>query len=123
MTFCVYCFKKIDSLRDPCPYCGAPAVYKSDFNTFGRQGDKTNDIENITESEKDDYIIKSEVSRLYSRGMECYKTGRAYLASKNKSSARREFQRALKYFETILKIDPTHIEARELRSKCLQKMT
>ena len=122
MTFCVYCFKKIDSLRMKCPHCGAPPVYKSDFNSFGQSSIKQAEIDGIPESDKENYLAGLEIKRLFSRGLECYETGRAYLTSKNLSTARRDFQRALKYFEAILKIDPANKEAREFRSKCLQKM-
>ena len=29
MAFCVNCFKKIESMHEPCPYCDAPAIKKA----------------------------------------------------------------------------------------------
>jgi hypothetical protein len=123
MTFCVYCLKKIDSLHEPCPYCSAPPVKKSKIDHTEQHTELIKQIENAAPEEKIEYLNKFEAERLFSRGLECFNKGKAYHATKNRSSARKEFQRALKYFEQLLQIDPVNPEVRELRSKCLQKMT
>lgn len=70
-----------------------------------------------------EYTINAEIQRLMKRGIECYNTGKAWLATKNRQSARKDFQRAVKYFDTVLKIDPENQQAKELRAKSMHKIS
>jgi len=123
MTFCFTCFKKIDSLREPCPYCGAPALKKEaepeplpqDFLLDSNDPEKEMMIK--------EYAVEAEIHRLMKRGIECYNKGKAWLATKNKQSARKDFQRAVRYFDSVLKIDPGNQRARELRAKSMHKIS
>jgi RNA polymerase subunit RPABC4/transcription elongation factor Spt4 len=63
-----------------------------------------------------------EIERLIKRGEECYRSGKAWQGAKDRTRARKEFQRAFKYYEIVLKIDPENEAAREARAKCLFKM-
>ena len=64
----------------------------------------------------------TEIKRLTERGDDCFNSGKAWLGAKDRSRARKEFQRAFNYYETVLKLDPENDYAREARSKCLFKM-
>ncbi len=66
--------------------------------------------------------MAEEIARLMKRGEECFKSGKAWLGAKDRSRARKEFQRAFNYYETILKLDPDNEPAREARARCLFKM-
>jgi hypothetical protein len=66
--------------------------------------------------------VDEEIDRLMKRGAERFKSGKAWLGAKNRPRARKEFQRAFKYYETILKLDPEFGPAKEARAKCLLKM-
>jgi tetratricopeptide (TPR) repeat protein len=66
--------------------------------------------------------VNEEIDRLMKRAEERFKSGKAWLGAKNRPRARREFQRAFKYYENILKLDPDFGPAKEARAKCLLKM-
>jgi hypothetical protein len=66
--------------------------------------------------------VGDEVARLMKRGEECFNSGKSWLGAKDKTRARKDFQRAFKYYETILKLDPENDTAKEARAKCLLKM-
>lgn len=122
MPFCFNCFNKIETLRLPCPHCGAPALYKNKVIEGEPDRDIKKKIEELPREELENYLNEEECERLFKRGFDCYTKGKAWLAQKDRQKARTELQRALKYFENILKIDPAHERARELRAKCVQKM-
>jgi hypothetical protein len=63
-----------------------------------------------------------QVNRLMARALERYEAGRAWLGSKDRKKARREFQKAFNCYGEVLKIDPNNMEAREFRARCLQKI-
>ena len=65
---------------------------------------------------------EKEIERLLKRGDECFSSGRAWLGAKDRSRARKEFQRAYNYYNTVLKLDPDNQPARDARAKCLFKM-
>ena len=75
-------------------------------------------IEDSEDSQDKEY----EIERLAQRGDDCFKSGKAWLGAKDRTRARKNFQRAFKYYETILKLDPSNEKARDARSKCLFKM-
>ena len=70
----------------------------------------------------DEEDLKFELARLMERANARFEAGRAWLGSKDRAKARREFERAFKYYGEILKVNPTHQQAREYRAKCLQKI-
>jgi tetratricopeptide (TPR) repeat protein len=120
MAFCINCFKKIDSMREPCPHCGAPALYKSNESPDIDTGNM--DLDNIPEAEKGDVQKNLEIQRLLKRGIECFNKGKAWVATNDRARAKKDFQRAVKYFERVLKLDPSNREARDFRTKSVQKM-
>jgi hypothetical protein len=65
---------------------------------------------------------KLEAGRLIKRGDDCFDSGKAWLGAKNRAHARKDFQRAFKYYNCVLRLDPTNDKVREARSKCLLKM-
>ena len=77
-------------------------------------------IENFETLDIED--LQLQVSRLMERANERFEAGRAWLGSKNRAKARKEFERAFNYFGEILKLDPSNAIAREYRAKCLQKI-
>ena len=119
-----------------CPICNA--VQNKTYNPGLDNVDKklvntptvlsANDTESIYNNSLDqdtsDYTEDRdlEIARLMKRGDECFSSGKAWIGAKDRSRARKEFQRALNYYETVLKLDPDFEPAREARAKCLFKM-
>lgn len=123
MPFCFNCLKNIDSLYEPCPHCGTPPLKKSPKPIQVQKEELINQLSGVSETEKQDIIIKIETERLLERGIECFNKGKAWLSIKNRTAARKEFQRALKYFDSVLKVDPVNKVARDYRSKASQKIS
>jgi hypothetical protein len=89
---------------------------------YGSENTENNAYNNSTGESEFEGDVEEEIDRLMKRGEECFKSGKAWLGAKDRSRARKEFQRAFKYYEIILKLDPDYEPAREARSKCLFKM-
>jgi tetratricopeptide (TPR) repeat protein len=123
MSFCFNCFRKLETLREPCPYCSAPALKKEKSDPLELNPEDVRRLENLPQYELEGYVGEMEIDRLLKRGQQCYQQGKAWIAMKNRKNARKDFQRALKYYENVLRLDSSNNEAREFRGKCLQKMT
>jgi hypothetical protein len=89
---------------------------------YGSEAKENNTNENSNGTPAFDGDVNEEIDRLMKRGAERFKSGKAWLGAKNRPRARREFQRAFKYYENILKMDPEYGPAKEARAKCLLKM-
>lgn len=122
MAFCINCFKKIESMYEPCPHCGAPPIKKSQPDPTEERKLLMKKIEEAPAEEREELISRLEIDRIMKRGIECYLNGKAWLAVKDRDRARKEFQRALKYFDRVLKIDSTNRDARDFRAKASQKI-
>ena len=123
-----------------CPICGVEqsigiSTQNSINNLSTSSTSSDNRVDNITQklvsspskliletSEHDAEQRKLETERMIKRGDECFSSGRAWLGAKKRKLARREFQRAFKYYDNVLKLDPNNEKVREARSKCLLKM-
>ena len=119
-----------------CPICDAVQnkIYNSGLDNIDNKLVSTptilttNDSEsfynNSLNDESPDYTEdrEQEIVRLMKRGDECFNSGKAWIGAKDRSRARKEFQRAFNYYETVLKLDPDFEPAREARAKCLFKM-
>ena len=127
MKFMVSCIKCNSTLGDnviTCPICGTnqSSAEAVDLDNVSKQLTSSATIMIQGDSE-DEYVdTKLEVERLIKRGDDCFNSGKKWRGTKDRSRARREFQRAFKYYETVLKLDPTNEKARNARSKCLMKM-
>lgn len=127
MARCINCGTNIGKEVEVCPICEAGQVrsYNPGIDNVDRQltsspsllfGDRFSDNQEYIENEK------KEIARLIKRGDECFNSGKAWIGAKDRSRARKEFQRAFNYFETVLKMDPDNEIAREARARCLFKM-
>jgi tetratricopeptide (TPR) repeat protein len=114
---------KIDSMYESCPHCGAPAIKKNQPNIEEERKLIIKRIEEVPVEERGNLLVQIEIERIFKRGLECYANGKAWLAVKNRERARKDFQRALKYFNQVLKIDSTNNEAREYRAKTARKIS
>lgn len=66
--------------------------------------------------------LPQQVRHLLERANERFEAGRAWLGTKDRAKARKEFERAFNYYGEILRLDPSNAQAREYRAKCLQKI-
>jgi RNA polymerase subunit RPABC4/transcription elongation factor Spt4 len=130
MTHCMNCGTILGDEVEVCPICDARQLYRPYNNINNFDTKFTNKPTRVSQSGYDNTHIDEELStdelveieRLVRRAEECFNSGKAWLGSKDRSRARKEFQRAFKYYETILKIDPDNEIAKENRAKCLLKM-
>ena len=124
MGKCVKCSSILGEDVEICPICGADQstgdyVEIPNVDNKFTSGPSILSQELIELEEKDK---KLEVDRLIKRGDECFNSGKAWLGAKDRSRARKDFQRAFNYYETALKILPDNERVREMRAKCLFKM-
>ena len=128
MAHCMICGTILGDEVEVCPICNAKQVYRPYNNLDNMDQKLTNTPSRIlqmvdeggyTEPSQEDL---KEVERLIIRAEECFRSGKAWLGAKDRSRARKDFQRAFKYYETILKLDPENEIAKENRAKCLLKM-
>jgi tetratricopeptide (TPR) repeat protein len=124
MGKCVKCSSILGEGVEICPICGADQS-TGDFVEIPNVDNKLTSgpsilSQELIESEEQDR--KLEVDRLIKRGDECFNSGKAWLGAKDRSRARKDFQRAFNYYETALKILPDNERVREMRAKCLFKM-
>jgi tetratricopeptide (TPR) repeat protein len=117
MPICPKCSTWLDIHEALCPICGAPKPDETPAKD-------TSPAQESLETTKVDTAdrTRAEIERLYRRGIECMETARKWHAMKNKYQSNREYQRAIKYFERVLKLDPTHEDARFKRDRCLYKI-
>ncbi len=128
MTKCSSCGASLADDVAVCPICNAsqPQNYNEELDNIDKKLSSSpsllfkNELYENSFGNADEREF--EVDRLLKRGDECFQSGKAWLGAKDRTRARKEFQRAFKYYETILKIDPDNEVAREARTKCLLKM-
>ncbi len=112
---------------DVCPICGADQThdYEAKIDNIDKKLTSSPSIL-ISDSSQFEYENEEskqlELERLVKRGDECFTSGKKWLGAKDRTRARKEFQRAFNYYDTALKMDPTNSKIREMRSKCLFKM-
>lgn len=124
MAKCIKCSSLLGEGVEVCPICGAGQPPNEGTNIEYSNDTLTNSPSILTQidSEESQENQKEELERLIQRGDECFNSGKAWLGAKDRSRARKEFQRAFSYYETVLKMDPGNNKVREARSKCLCKM-
>ena len=152
MAFCENCYAEIRIGERTCPQCGnqqrlwweecgLKGIFKetpsrtsirpeaSSFEPINDPNPNTTlESENMDSEDQEDFSsfdleqMQPHVDRLLERAQERYEAGRAWLGSKDRIKARREFQKAFNYFGEVLKLDPSNEQAREFRAKCLQKI-
>ncbi len=126
MGYCIECGAMVGADVEKCPICGAkqPTVEYVDLDGVPiRQIDPTSSTRNGNGSAGTNIQKQQdEVLRLLGRGDECFESGKAWLGMKDRVRARKEFQRAFKYYETVLKLDPNNEMACKGRAGCMSKM-
>ena len=124
MISCIKCGSTLGSDVYICPICGAnqSSANDVDLDNVSRKLSSSASILIRDTSEEDIMEQKLEIERLIKRGDECFKSAKAWQGAKDKSKARKEYQRAFKYYETVLRLDPNNERIREARAKCLFKM-
>jgi len=128
MAKCKICGASLADEVVVCPICDSnqPENYYEGLDNIDKKLSSSPSL--FFKKEQEDNIfgnaegMEFEVERLLKRGEDCFKSGKAWLGAKDRTRARKEFQRAFKYYETVLKIDPDNEVAREARTKCLFKM-
>jgi tetratricopeptide (TPR) repeat protein len=107
-----------------CPICGADQSSAKDVNldNVSKQLTSSASILIHGQAEYDINERKLEIERLIQRGDDCFKSAKAWQGAKDKSRARKDYQRAFKYYDSVLKMDPENNKIRDLRAKCLFKM-
>jgi hypothetical protein len=107
-----------------CPICGAGQPEKADEKLDNVDSSLSSSpsvlslAESVIDTDGSDNSLdtdekENEIDRLTQRGDDCFNSGKAWLGAKDRSRARKEFQRAFKYYETILKLDPSNVKARD----------
>ena len=128
MSNCVKCNSILSDNVEVCPICGANQPINEDrkLDNIDRKLSSSPNILSTGISEyNSEYASENpeqELERLKKRGDECFNSGKKWLGAKDRTRARKEFQRAFNYYDTALKIQPNNETIRELRSKCLFKM-
>lgn len=124
MAHCIECNTTLGYEVKVCPICGSYQKFRdgSLIDNINHKLITSNSV--LYNKVSDGQVLKNdqEINRLIKRGEECYNSGRLWLSAKERSRARKEFQRAFNYYETVLKLDPKHEIAKEARAKCLGKM-
>jgi len=126
MGYCIECRAIIGADVEKCPICGTNQPTVEYVNLDGVPTRQTNTASSThtgtgcagtnIQNQQD------EVWRLLGRGDECFESGKAWLGMKDRVRARKEFQRAFNYYETVLKLDPNNEKARNARAGCISKM-
>ncbi|MFW9882416.1 MAG: hypothetical protein ACFFG0_55850 [Candidatus Thorarchaeota archaeon] len=124
MSNCIKCNSILSDNVEVCPICGASqnSGDSSYVNNIDKKLSNTPNMLVSGPSEYDNSNNAMELERLIKRGDECFTSGKKWLGVKDRTRARKEFQRAFNYYDTALKIQPDNDKVRELRSKCLFKM-
>ena len=124
MPKCIKCNSILGDNVVECPICGSYQDHGDDVKIDNIDTSLSNspNVMNVEYSGESYEDSKLELERLVNRGDECFKSGKAWLGAKDRTRARKEFQRAFKYYETALKLDPTNEKVRDMRAKCLFKM-
>lgn len=124
MAKCIKCSSFLNVDVTVCPICGAGQPTHNDpkiDNIDNKLSSSPSFLSQGTE-EDDPKERELEIKRLIQRGDDCFKSGKAWLGAKDRNRARKEFQRAFNYYDTVLKMEPNNERIREARSKCLFKM-
>jgi hypothetical protein len=124
MSNCIKCNSILSDNVEVCPICGATQNLgdTASVDNIDRKLSSTPSILASGTSEYDIANDEMEMERLIKRGEECFNSGKKWLGAKDRSRARKDFQRAFNYYDTALKLQPNNDKIRELRSKCLFKM-
>ena len=126
MSNCVKCNSILSDNVEVCPICGATQNLgdAANVDNIDRKLSSTPSIlvSGTSASSDDNANDEMELERLIKRGDECFNSGKKWLGAKDRSRARKEFQRAFNYYDTALKLEPDNDRILELRSKCLFKM-
>ena len=124
MGNCKECNATLSEDVEVCPICGCEQASDNNVKIDNIDKKLTSSPTILTQPISDNNLEekKLELERLVKRGNECFSSGRAWLGAKDRTRARKEFQRAFNYYENALKMNPNHEKAREMRSKCLFKM-
>jgi tetratricopeptide (TPR) repeat protein len=124
MVNCRKCNSILGEDAVTCPICGAEQSVGEvvEIDNIDKTLTSSPNIlsQGLLEDERMDN--EAELERLIKRGDECFNAGKKWLGAKDRSRARKDFQRAFNYYDTALKIDPNNDRIREARSKCLFKM-
>lgn len=124
MVSCISCGSTLGDEVIICPICGADQSSAKDVDLDNVSKKLVSSASILIHGTTEENISekKLEIERLIKRGDECFDSGKAWHGAKDKSRARKEFQRAFKYYESVLKLDPSNGKIREARAKCLFKM-
>jgi hypothetical protein len=80
-------------------------------------------IEEFLQSDVSLDELQVKVKHILERASEHVERGRTYKALKNKTQTRQSYQRAMRYYEQALRLDPDNFEARRGRQECLTRMS
>jgi len=124
MVSCIKCSSTLGSDVLICPICGADQSSANDVNLDNVSKKLTSSATILIQgtSEEEIFEKKLEVERLIKRGDECFNSAKAWHGAKDKTRARKDYQRAFKYYDNVLKMDPNNDRIRDARAKCLNKM-
>ena len=124
MVSCIKCGSTLGSEVIICAICGADQSSAKDVNLDNVSKQLTSSATILVHGTSEEEILenKLEIERLIKRGDDCFKSAKAWQGAKDKSRARKDYQRAFKYYDNVLKLDPNNERVREARGKCLFKM-
>ena len=124
MAYCIECSTTLGNDVELCPICGSYQEICGN-GSIDNIDKKLNTSTTVLFNKISDGQVlnnEQEIERLIKRGEECFNSGKLWLGAKERRRARKEFQRAFNYYETVLKLDPKHELAKEARARCLGKM-
>lgn len=124
MICCIKCGSNLGDEVEICPICGANQSSAEDVDLDNISKKLTNSATILIHGKTEEDVMgtKLEIERLIKRGDECFDSGKKWLGAKDRSRARKDFQRAFNYYEHVLKMEPGNDKVRDLRAKCLSKM-
>jgi len=89
----------------------------------GREKNQEELIEEYLQSDVSLSDRQRHVKHMLERASEHVQKARTYRGLKNKNMTRMSYQRALKYFEEIVALDPNNAEGRRGRQECLSRLS
>ena len=130
MVTCMNCGALLGDDVEICPLCGVNQLLAAETKVNIPVKEPIHPLPGAAQESTQDTTAHDEAgtersqntSRLIQRGDECYNRGKSWLRMGDRNRARKEFQRAFNYYETVLKLDPGNKTAREARNKCLSKI-
>jgi hypothetical protein len=124
MASCIKCSSTLGDEVIVCPICGADqsSANDVDLDNVSKKLTSSATIMIHGTSEQDHMDKKLQIERLIKRGDECFQAAKKWLGAKDRSRARKDYERAYNYYDRVIKLDPTNAKIRELRQKCLFKM-